>query len=119
MLRLISVRCALQRLVSIFAKLFQLNRILTSFLQYSTKTSPKVIGLSAEPDPNHVDCDYIGPVSKESNLREVVRHIPKNETPLQKELRTRRISVHKWNTEFWTNHNKRFYEVIMVNISKF
>lgn len=64
-----------------------------------------------EPDPHHIDCDYIGPVSKESNLREIVRHIPKNETPLQKQLRTRRISVHKWNTEFWTNHNKRFYEV--------
>lgn len=76
------------------------------------------MGLSSEPDPNLVDCDYIGPVSKESNLRDVVRHIPKNETPLQKELRTRRIFVHKWNTEFWKNHNKRFYEVNILNLNK-
>ena len=55
-------------------------------------------------------CCFLGPPDKNSNIRPTVRRIPQNETPLQAELRFRRLEVEDWNIEFWTNHNRRFYE---------
>ena len=75
------------------------------------KTLPKVKGLSVKPLPEQITEDYVGPPDKQSNLRQVVRHIPKNETKLQHSLRTKRTEVEDWNQEFWTSHNKRFFEV--------
>ncbi|ALC49455.1 CG14806 [Drosophila busckii] len=69
-----------------------------------------VIGLTQPPDPQSVDTDYIGPADPNSNLRPYVRHYNENETELEKKLRCLRIDVEKWNMDFWTKHNKRFYE---------
>uniref|UniRef100_T1GQV5 Apoptogenic protein 1, mitochondrial n=1 Tax=Megaselia scalaris TaxID=36166 RepID=T1GQV5_MEGSC len=66
--------------------------------------------LSSKPNPMSITSDYIGPPDKESNLRPYVRHIPPNETSLEKRLRESRIMVEEWNHEFWSRHNKRFYE---------
>ncbi|KAH8419881.1 hypothetical protein KR009_003477 [Drosophila setifemur] len=68
------------------------------------------VGLAEKPDPKSVDCDYIGPPDAVSNLRPYVRHFGDNETELAKRLRLRRIEVEAWNMDFWTRHNKRFYE---------
>ena len=47
-----------------------------------------------------------------------MRRIPKNETPLQVDLRLRRLEVEQWNHDFWANHNKRFYDEKKVYIRK-
>lgn len=75
------------------------------------KTKTKQKGLAARPDPYMIDKDYIGPPEKVSNLRTVVRHIKKDETPLETQLRLKQIEVEKWNQDFWENHNKRFFQV--------
>ncbi|XP_017112832.1 COA8 family protein CG14806, mitochondrial [Drosophila elegans] len=69
-----------------------------------------VVGLSEKPDPKSVKCDYIGPPDAQSNLRPYVRHYDDDETRLARNLRLKRIEVEAWNTDFWTRHNKRFYE---------
>lgn len=68
-------------------------------------------GFKTKPNAATVDKDYIGPADRISNLRPVVRHVPENETPLQKELRLARIDTEEWNQKFWTNHNQRFIAV--------
>ncbi|EDW06490.2 COA8 family protein CG14806, mitochondrial [Drosophila mojavensis] len=68
------------------------------------------IGLTQPPDPQSVKTDYIGPPDPISNLRPYVRHYDANETELAKKLRLLRIEVEKWNMNFWTKHNSRFYE---------
>lgn len=78
-------------------------------------TKAKVdLGMANRPDESTITADWIGPPDKESNLRPVLRHIPPNETNLQRELRLRRLAVEKWNHDFWTSHNKRFYEVASI-----
>ncbi|EDW43882.1 COA8 family protein CG14806, mitochondrial [Drosophila sechellia] len=69
-----------------------------------------VVGLPHKPDPKTVKCDYIGPPDAQSNLRPYVRHYGDEETRLARSLRLKRIEVEAWNTDFWTKHNKRFYE---------
>nr|XP_016939210.1 COA8 family protein CG14806, mitochondrial [Drosophila suzukii] len=69
-----------------------------------------VVGLPHKPDPKAVKCDYIGPPDAQSNLRPYVRHYDDDETRLARSLRLKRIEVEAWNTDFWTRHNKRFYE---------
>ncbi|XP_017054720.1 COA8 family protein CG14806, mitochondrial [Drosophila ficusphila] len=69
-----------------------------------------VVGLTHKPDPKTVKSDFIGPPDAESNLRPYVRHFDDNETRLARDLRLKRIDVEAWNTDFWTRHNKRFYE---------
>lgn len=71
----------------------------------------KKIGFENKPDLSMIDCDYIGPPDKVSNLRPVLRHIPEDETPIEKVLRLKRIEVEKWNQNFWTNHNQNFIKV--------
>ncbi|XP_017006632.2 COA8 family protein CG14806, mitochondrial [Drosophila takahashii] len=73
------------------------------------KPAPRV-GLAHRPDPKSVKCDYIGPPDAESNLRPYVRHYDDEETRLARSLRLKRIEVEAWNTDFWTRHNRRFYE---------
>ncbi|XP_023166967.1 APOPT family protein CG14806, mitochondrial [Drosophila hydei] len=68
------------------------------------------VGLTQPPDPQLVKTDYVGPPDPQSNLRPYVRHYDENETELAKKLRLLRIEVEKWNMDFWTKHNKRFYE---------
>ncbi|EDV38440.1 uncharacterized protein Dana_GF19449, isoform A [Drosophila ananassae] len=67
-------------------------------------------GLAHKPDPTSVNCDYIGPPDAQSNLRPYVRHYGDQETELARKLRLKRIEVEAWNMDFWTRHNKRFYE---------
>lgn len=55
--------------------------------------------------------DYIGPPDAKSNLRPYIRHYDDTETEMAKKLRLLRIEVENWNMDFWTKHNKRFYEV--------
>lgn len=71
----------------------------------------KKVGFETRPDINKIECDYIGPPDKLSNLRPVIRHVPADETPLERELRLKRIEVEEWNQKFWTNHNQRFFKV--------
>lgn len=75
------------------------------------KKQEKKIGFESKPDINKIHCDYIGPPDKVSNLRPVLRHVPADETPIEKELRLKRIEVEKWNQHFWTNHNRNFVKV--------
>lgn len=82
--------------------------------QYSSEhreKKEKKNGLVNRPNENDINCDYIGPPDKLSNLRSVVRHISKDETPLEKSLRLKRIEVEKWNQNFWANHNEKFVKV--------
>ena len=76
-----------------------------------SKKQEKKIGFESKPDINKIDCDYIGPPDKLSNLRPVLRHAPADETPIEKELRLKRIEVEKWNQNFWSNHNQNFVKV--------
>jgi len=73
-----------------------------------------VVGLPHKPDPKAIKCDYIGPPDAQSNLRPYVRHYDDDETRLARSLRLKRIEVEAWNTDFWTRHNKRFYEVCAI-----
>ncbi|XP_055710471.1 COA8 family protein CG14806, mitochondrial [Phlebotomus papatasi] len=76
----------------------------------SSVKPPQSASFSAPPNPNLIESDYVGPPDKLSNLRPIVRHIPKNETPLEKKLRLLQMEVEEYNQKFWTNHNKRFFE---------
>ncbi|XP_055390099.1 COA8 family protein CG14806, mitochondrial isoform X2 [Condylostylus longicornis] len=67
-------------------------------------------GLLSKPDSKTILNDYIGPPDKYSNLRPIVRAEKNNETNLEKQLREKQIEVEEWNQEFWSRHNKRFYE---------
>ncbi|XP_017029156.1 COA8 family protein CG14806, mitochondrial [Drosophila kikkawai] len=67
-------------------------------------------GLANKPDPQDIKCDYIGPPDAQSNLRPYVRHYDDSETTLARNLRLKRNEVEAWNMDFWTRHNKRFYE---------
>ena len=69
------------------------------------------MGRAEKPDPHQITEDYVGPPDKSSNMRPYVRYIKENETNLEKTLRLRRIEVDAWNNDFWSKHNKRFYEV--------
>ncbi|EDV95262.1 COA8 family protein CG14806, mitochondrial [Drosophila grimshawi] len=74
------------------------------------KNPPVYVGLTQPPNPQSVNSDYIGPPDPKSNLRPYIWHYDENETEMAKKLRLLRIEVEKWNMEFWTKHNKRFYE---------
>lgn len=76
-----------------------------------TKKQDKKVGFESKPDVTQIDCDYIGPPDQLSNLRLVVRHIPADETPIEKELRLKRMEAHQWNQSFWANHNQKFFKV--------
>lgn len=69
------------------------------------------VGLTQPPDPQSVSTDFIGPPDAKSNLRPYVRHYDETETEMARKLRLLRIEVENWNMDFWTKHNKRFYEV--------
>lgn len=86
----------------------------THILQYSSEHRAKKTakeGLKDRPTPGSVDWDHIGPPDKLSNLRPVVRFIPKDETLLEKQLRLKRAEVEQWNQDFWANHNQKFIKV--------
>ncbi|XP_014100594.1 COA8 family protein CG14806, mitochondrial-like [Bactrocera oleae] len=70
----------------------------------------KFSDLSEKPDPRTITKDYVGPPDKLSNIRPYVRHIPKDETALEMRLRQRQEEAEKWNHDFWSNHNKNFYQ---------
>ncbi|KAH8303319.1 hypothetical protein KR059_007200, partial [Drosophila kikkawai] len=73
-------------------------------------------GLANKPDPQDIKCDYIGPPDAQSNLRPYVRHYDDSETTLARSLRLKRNEVEAWNMDFWTRHNKRFYEVMVDRV---
>lgn len=76
-----------------------------------TKKVHNEIGFESKPDITTIDCDYIGPPDKVSNLRPVLRHVPLDETQIEKQLRLKRIEVEGWNQHFWVNHNQKFFKV--------
>lgn len=43
-----------------------------------------------------------------SNIRPILRHIPANETKLEKRLRLKRLETENFVSGFWKNHNQRF-----------
>lgn len=65
----------------------------------------------SKPRLEEIDRDYIGPPDKLSNLRPILRHEAKDETPLEQELRLKRVEVEEWNQRFWQNHNQKFIKV--------
>lgn len=75
------------------------------------KTNPS--GYRTKPDIKEIANDYIGPADKLSNLRPILRHIRKDETPVERELRIKRTEVEQWNQEFWENHNQKFIKVLI------
>ncbi|XP_059618663.1 COA8 family protein CG14806, mitochondrial [Phlebotomus argentipes] len=60
------------------------------------------------PNPNLIQHDFVGPPDKLSNLRPIVRHIKKDETPLEKRLRLFQMEIEEYNQKFWAHHNKKF-----------
>ncbi|GAB0095345.1 COA8 family protein CG14806, mitochondrial [Sergentomyia squamirostris] len=84
---------------------------LNGFIRMYTSAveSKESSSLKEPPSPNLINTDFVGPPDKISNLRLVVRHIPKNETPLQQRLRLRQIEIEEYNQKFWSNHNTRFF----------
>ncbi|XP_054826705.1 cytochrome c oxidase assembly factor 8 isoform X2 [Eublepharis macularius] len=58
--------------------------------------------------PAHSCHDWIGPPDQYSNLRPVIFHIPKHESPLERRLRELRQETQAWNQQFWTNQNILF-----------
>ncbi|XP_074852535.1 cytochrome c oxidase assembly factor 8 isoform X4 [Carettochelys insculpta] len=52
--------------------------------------------------------DWIGPPDRHSNLRPIVFHIPKNESPLEQRLRKLRQETQVWNQQFWASQNVSF-----------
>lgn len=78
----------------------------------STKSkSSEAIGFTDKPDVNLINRNYIGPADKISNLRPVLRHIPEDETAIERDLRLKQSEVEQWNQEFWTKHNTKFLKV--------
>lgn len=94
---------------------FLSNQYIQFFVQFSSEHRIKKskqqtkVGFESKPDINQIDRDYIGPPDKLSNLRPVLRHKPADETPIEKELRLKRIEVEQWNQHFWANHNQKFF----------
>ncbi|XP_047988832.1 COA8 family protein CG14806, mitochondrial [Leguminivora glycinivorella] len=62
------------------------------------------------PNPTKINCDMVGPPDPVSNLRKVIYKQPANETDLEKRYRELRMEVQKWNQNFWTQHNSRFFQ---------
>ncbi|KAH8289385.1 hypothetical protein KR054_004472, partial [Drosophila jambulina] len=93
-------------------KLFSLDfkQLKRCYAATSEKPANSGIGLASKPEPQDIKCDYIGPPDAQSNLRPYVRHYDDSETPLARSLRLKRTEVEAWNVDFWTRHNKRFYE---------
>lgn len=91
-------------LINTKLKLFNLN------LQYLSTKPPPIFSYKEQPSIDEIKHDYIGPPDSKSNIRPILRHLPERETKLQKILRLERTTVAEWNQEFWTNHNKRFYQ---------
>ncbi|XP_066145986.1 COA8 family protein Y39B6A.34, mitochondrial [Euwallacea fornicatus] len=65
------------------------------------------------------DVDIIGPPDSLSNLRPIVRKIPKNETFVQKQFREAADATQKWNQEFWAKHNTNFIKEKEAYIKRF
>lgn len=84
--------------------------------EHRVKRGKKKIGYEQKPNIKEIDRDYIGPVDKISNLRPVLRHVPNDETPIERQLRLKKIEIDEWNQTFWTTHNRRFINVCTVNI---
>lgn len=63
------------------------------------------------PNPRKVSSDMVGPPDPVSNLRKIIYKQPANESELEKRYRELRIEAQKWNHEFWTKHNSRFFQV--------
>lgn len=40
-----------------------------------------------------------------------MRHQPNDETPIERELRLKRIETEQWNQKFWSQHNQNFIQV--------
>lgn len=107
-----------------FLHLFYFINIITNVwcynYQYSSEhriksnKQQKKVGFETKPDVSKIDCDYIGPPDKLSNLRPVIRHAPVDETPVERKLRLKRIEVEEWNQQFWSNHNQKFFKVSFI-----
>ncbi|XP_006003404.1 cytochrome c oxidase assembly factor 8 isoform X2 [Latimeria chalumnae] len=52
--------------------------------------------------------DWIGPPDRFSNLRPIIFHIAKCETPLECRLRELRQETQEWNQHFWADQNLAF-----------
>jgi hypothetical protein len=44
-------------------------------------------------------------------MRQTRYYIPPDETVAEKELRLQREETWKWNHEYWSDHNREFFEV--------
>lgn len=86
--------------------------------EHRVKRDKNKVGYEHKPNIKDINRDYIGPVDKISNLRPVLRHLPKDETPIERQLRLKKIEVDKWNQTFWTTHNQRFINVSAAIISR-
>ena len=82
----------------------------TSILQNSNASSEN----TKTPAPGSSEqraTDWIGPPDRDSNLRPIKFHVPQDETPLEREYRTSRELVMRWNQEYWAKHNRKFTKV--------
>lgn len=100
----------IDKIESCFPNIFHSLQFSSEYRIKSVKNRKK-IGFVSKPDVNQIETDFIGPPDKVSNLRPVLRHIPNDETPIEKQLRLKRIATEEWNQHFWTNHNQNFVKV--------
>ncbi|XP_071795917.1 COA8 family protein CBG23705, mitochondrial-like [Asterias amurensis] len=60
--------------------------------------------------PSKPDRDWIGPVDKRSNLRQIRFTERDNETETERAYREMREEIYVWNHTFWARHNQNFIE---------
>ena len=66
--------------------------------------------------PSKPDRDWIGPVDKRSNLRQIRFTERDNETETERAYREMREEIYVWNHTFWARHNQNFIEVNSLDV---
>lgn len=87
----------------------------TSTIWRWTSTTPDTKAVQP-PNAKKITSDMVGPPDPISNLRKIIFKQPSNETRLEKRYRELRMEVQEWNQKFWTQHNSRFFLVILCNL---
>jgi len=63
--------------------------------------------------PDKITSDCVGPPDCDSNMRIIKFYVAPNETELEKEYRLMREDTQNWHHEFWSMHNRNFFQVVL------
>lgn len=89
------------------------------YLSSSSTRSMSEAKVVQPPNPKKITSDMVGPPDPVSNLRKIIFREAPNESALEKRHRQMRAEVQKWNHNFWTQHNSRFFQVCNNFFDKF